>query len=81
VPGSAIRASVILAAFLVNRSRRRRDMQAATCVAPRRGRFIPGPRRSDQKDYPYRGAYDNFLIIVSLGFNAVIVWYAWSWAV
>jgi hypothetical protein len=29
---------------------------------------------------PYRGAYDNFLIIVSLGFKALIVWYAWDWA-
>jgi hypothetical protein len=29
---------------------------------------------------PYRGAYDNFLIVVSLAFNAVIVWYAWNWA-
>jgi hypothetical protein len=27
---------------------------------------------------PYRGAYDNFLIVVSLAFNAVIVWYAWN---
>jgi hypothetical protein len=30
---------------------------------------------------PYRGAYDNFLIIVSLAFKALIVWYAWSWAI
>jgi hypothetical protein len=28
---------------------------------------------------PYKGAYDNFLIIVSLVFNALIVWYAWKW--
>ena len=27
----------------------------------------------------YPGAYDKFLIIVSLGFNAMIVWYAWTW--
>jgi len=27
----------------------------------------------------YPGAYDNFLIIVSLGFNALTVWYAWKW--
>ena len=30
---------------------------------------------------PYRGAYDNFLIVVSLAFNAVIVWTAWNWAI
>jgi hypothetical protein len=30
---------------------------------------------------PYRGAYDNYLIVVSLVFNAVIVWDAWNWAV
>jgi hypothetical protein len=28
---------------------------------------------------PYKGAYDNFLIAVSLGFNALTVWYAWKW--
>jgi len=28
---------------------------------------------------PYKGAYDNFLIIVSFVFNALIVWYAWKW--
>ena len=28
---------------------------------------------------PYKGLYDNFLIIVSFFFNAVTVWYAWSW--
>ena len=28
---------------------------------------------------PYKGAYDNFLIIVSSVFNALIVWYAWKW--
>jgi hypothetical protein len=28
---------------------------------------------------PYAGLYDNFLIIVSLVFNAVIIWYAWTW--
>lgn len=28
---------------------------------------------------PYKGAYDNFLIIVSLVFNALTVWYAWNW--
>jgi hypothetical protein len=28
---------------------------------------------------PYPGAYDNFLIVVSLGFNALTVWYAWKW--
>jgi hypothetical protein len=30
---------------------------------------------------PYRGAYDNFLIVVSLAYNAVILWYAWNWAI
>jgi hypothetical protein len=28
---------------------------------------------------PYKGAYDNFLIFVSIVFNAVTVWYAWRW--
>ncbi len=28
---------------------------------------------------PYPSAYDNFLIIVSFVFNALIVWYAWNW--
>jgi hypothetical protein len=28
---------------------------------------------------PYKGLYDNFLIIVSFVFNAVTVWYAWRW--
>ena len=28
---------------------------------------------------PYPGAYDNFLIIVSFVFNALIIWYAWRW--
>jgi hypothetical protein len=27
----------------------------------------------------YPSAYDQFLIIVGLGFNAVTVWYAWRW--
>ena len=27
----------------------------------------------------YPGAYDKFLIIVSLGFNVLIVWNAWNW--
>ena len=27
----------------------------------------------------YPGAYDKFLIIVSLGFNVLTVWYAWNW--
>ena len=29
---------------------------------------------------PYKGAYDNFLIVVSFAFNALTVWYAWNWA-
>ncbi len=28
---------------------------------------------------PYKGAYDNFLIIVGFVFNALTVWYAWNW--
>jgi len=28
---------------------------------------------------PYAGLYDNFLIIVSFVFNALIVWYAFTW--
>ena len=27
----------------------------------------------------YPGVYDKFLIIVGLVFNAITVWYAWSW--
>ncbi len=29
----------------------------------------------------YPGAYDKFLLAVSLGFNALTIWYAWHWAV
>jgi hypothetical protein len=29
---------------------------------------------------PYKGAYDNFLIIVSFVFNGLTIWYAWRWA-
>ena len=28
---------------------------------------------------PYKGAYDNFLIAVSIVFNVLTVWYAWKW--
>ena len=28
---------------------------------------------------PYKGAYDNFLIVVSIIFCGLIVWYAWTW--
>ena len=28
---------------------------------------------------PYKGAYDNFLIAVSLIFNGLTLWYAWNW--
>jgi hypothetical protein len=28
---------------------------------------------------PYPGFYDNFLIVAGFGFNAAIVWYAWTW--
>jgi len=27
----------------------------------------------------YPSAYDKFLIIVGLGFNALTIWYAWNW--
>ena len=27
----------------------------------------------------YKGAYDNFLIVVSFVFNAMVIWYAWRW--
>jgi hypothetical protein len=27
----------------------------------------------------YPGAYDKFLLLVSLVFNALTVWYAWNW--
>ena len=29
---------------------------------------------------PYPSAFDNFLILVGLVFNGLIVWYAWTWA-
>ncbi len=28
---------------------------------------------------PYKGIYDNFLILVSIVFNALTAWYAWTW--
>lgn len=28
---------------------------------------------------PYKGLYDNFLILVSFVFNALTAWYAWTW--
>ena len=28
---------------------------------------------------PYKGAYDNFLILVSIAFKALNIWYAWKW--
>jgi hypothetical protein len=28
----------------------------------------------------YPSAYDKFLIVVSLAFNALTVWYAWNWS-
>ena len=28
---------------------------------------------------PYPGLYDDFLILVSFVFNALTVWYAWTW--
>lgn len=29
---------------------------------------------------PYPGWYDNFLIVVGLVLNGLIIWYAWGWA-
>ena len=29
---------------------------------------------------PYPGAYDNFLIGVGFIWNALIIWYAWTWS-
>jgi archaellum biogenesis protein FlaJ (TadC family) len=28
---------------------------------------------------PYPGVYDNFLIVVGLAFNGLIIWHAWNW--
>ncbi len=28
---------------------------------------------------PYKGHYDNFLIFVSIAFNAIVFYYAWTW--
>ena len=28
---------------------------------------------------PNKGAYDNLLIVVGFGFNALIVWHSWNW--
>jgi hypothetical protein len=33
----------------------------------------------DLVSLPYEGAYDNFLIAVSIVFLGLIVWYAWTW--
>jgi hypothetical protein len=30
---------------------------------------------------PYKGAYDNFLIVVSFVWNALTIWYAWKWVI
>ena len=30
---------------------------------------------------PYKGAYDNFLIAVSIVLNGLTIWYAWQWMV
>jgi hypothetical protein len=30
---------------------------------------------------PYPGMYDNFLIAVSIVFNAVTIWFAWKWVI
>ena len=29
---------------------------------------------------PYKGMYDNLLIVVSIVFNGLTAWYAWNWA-
>ncbi|GAB4005263.1 hypothetical protein GCM10029992_52650 [Glycomyces albus] len=28
---------------------------------------------------PYQGFFDNMLIVLSVGMNALIAWIAWSW--
>jgi hypothetical protein len=28
----------------------------------------------------YQGHYDKFLLVVSMGFNLVTIWYAWQWS-
>lgn len=33
---------------------------------------------ADLRSYP--SAYDKFLLIVSMGFNGVTIWYAWNWS-
>ena len=30
---------------------------------------------------PYKGMYDNFLIVVSFVWNALTIWYAWKWVI
>jgi hypothetical protein len=30
---------------------------------------------------PYKGAYDNFLILVSIVLKGLTIWYAWQWEV
>jgi hypothetical protein len=38
------------------------------------------PPRPLQRSWPaLSGAYDNFLIVVSIGVNALTIWYAWRW--
>ncbi len=45
----------------------------------------PRPRKSDRHDEQNEaqergdGQHDNFLILVSFVFNALTVWYAWTW--
>ena len=29
---------------------------------------------------PYPSAYDNVLIVVGFGFNALTIWYSWTWS-
>lgn len=29
--------------------------------------------------HTYPSAYDRFLLLVSMGFNALVIWYAWNW--
>lgn len=30
---------------------------------------------------PYKGAYDNYLIVVSIIFNILTIWYSWRWII
>lgn len=35
----------------------------------------------DLAGLPYKGAYDNFLVLVSFAVCGLIAWYAWTWRI